>query len=82
MEYVPKYLYDELLTENAQLKKRIAEQEQRIVEQDQRIAEQEQRLAELQAQIDKLTKMLFGKKSGIRSRNCVFRIGAENPIVK
>ena len=30
---------------------------------EQRIAEQDQRLAEMQAQIDKLTKMLFGQKS-------------------
>lgn len=41
--------YDELLTENAQLKSRVVELEQRV--------------AELTAQVDKLTKMLFGKKS-------------------
>jgi len=49
MEDGRKPTYDELLVENAQLKKRVAELEQHIVE--------------LKTQIDKLTKMLFGKKS-------------------
>jgi transposase len=49
MDDVRKPTYDELLVENAQLKQRVNELEQQVVE--------------LKAQIDKLTKMLFGKKS-------------------
>jgi transposase len=49
MEDVRKPTYEEL--------------EKRVVELEQHLIERDQRLAELQAQIDKLTKMLFGKKS-------------------
>jgi transposase/uncharacterized coiled-coil protein SlyX len=52
-----------MLLENAQLKKRVAELEQVVAQRDKRILELEQRVVELQAQVDKLTKMLFGKKS-------------------
>jgi transposase len=59
--------YDELLIENAQQKQEIAQLKAHIVEQDQRIAELQAKHAEeitlLKSQIDKLTKMLFGKKS-------------------
>jgi hypothetical protein len=60
MEDVRKPTYDELLVENAQLKKRVAEQDIEIAAIK---THYEQKIAELQAQIDKLTKMLFGKKS-------------------
>ena len=49
MEDVRKPTYDELLAENAQLKQQVAGLEQQVLE--------------LKAQVDKLTKMLFGKKS-------------------
>jgi transposase len=49
MEEVRKPTYDELLTENAQLKQRVSELEQQVIE--------------LKSQVDKLTQMLFGKKS-------------------
>jgi transposase len=49
MEDARKPTYEELLIENVQLKNRVVDLEQR--------------LAELQAQVDKLTQMLFGKKS-------------------
>ena len=56
MEEVRKPTYDELLIENAQLKIENAQLKKRIDEQDQQIAE-------LKAQVEKLTRMLFGKKS-------------------
>ena len=56
MEYVRKPTYDELLAENAQLKSRVAELEQEVVD-------LKTHIAELKAQVDKLTKMLFGKRS-------------------
>ena len=49
MDTERKPTYDELLVENSQLKIRVAELEQEV--------------ADLKAQVDKLTKMLFGKKS-------------------
>jgi transposase/uncharacterized coiled-coil protein SlyX len=63
MEDVRKPTYDDLLIENTQLKKRVAEQDVIIAQQKKRIDELEQQVAELKAQVDKLTKMLFGKKS-------------------
>jgi len=63
MEDVRKPTYDELLIENSQLKKRVAEQDVIIAQQKKRIDELEQQVAELNAKVDKLTKMLFGKKS-------------------
>jgi transposase len=63
MENAHKPTYDELLIENTQLKKRVAEQDVIIAQQASRITELEQEVAELKAQIAKLTKMLFGKKS-------------------
>jgi transposase/uncharacterized coiled-coil protein SlyX len=63
MEDTPKPTYDELLIENVQLKKRVAEQDVIIAQQASRITALEQEVAELKAQIAKLTKMLFGKKS-------------------
>ena len=52
MEEQRKPTYDELLAENALLKIKAA-----------RVDELERQVAELKAQVDKLTKMLFGKKS-------------------
>jgi len=52
MEDVRKPTYDDLLAENAQLKIKAA-----------RVDELEQQVITLKAQVDKLTKMLFGKKS-------------------
>ena len=52
MDDVRKPTYDELIAENAQLKIKAA-----------RVDELEQQVAELKAQVDKLTKMLFGKRS-------------------
>jgi transposase len=52
MEDVRKPTYDELLAENAQLKIKAA-----------KVDELEQEVIALKAQVDKLTKMLFGKKS-------------------
>ena len=63
MEEVRKPTYDELLIENAQLKKRVAEQDVIIAQLTKRIEEQDQQIADLKAQVEKLTKMLFGKKS-------------------
>ena len=59
MEEQRKPTYDELLAENVQLKLRVAELEIKAA----RVDELEQRVLELTAQVDKLTKMLFGKKS-------------------
>jgi transposase len=50
--------YDELLAENAELKIKAA-----------RVDELEQQVADLKAQVDKLTKMLFGKKSEKSKKN-------------
>jgi uncharacterized coiled-coil protein SlyX len=70
MDTERKPTYDELVIENqqlreenAQLKLRVAEQEVVIEQQNVKIAQLEQQVAELQAKVDKLTKMLFGKKS-------------------
>ena len=59
MEDVRKPTYDELLVENAQLKERVVELETRCAI----IPDLEAQIVELKAQVDTLTKMLFGKKS-------------------
>ena len=59
MEARRKPTYDELLEENAQLKIKAA----RVDELETEVVSLKQQVADLQARVDKLTKMLFGKKS-------------------
>src|SRR5215469_10194983 len=59
MEETRKPTYDELLVENAQLKEQVVDLTARCAT----IPSLEAQIAELKAQIDTLTKMLFGKKS-------------------
>lgn len=69
MDKERKPTYDELVVENAQLKTRVVQLELCVAEKDKEIKLLKQEIVELKAQVDKLTKMLFGKKSEKSKKN-------------